>query len=907
MIYIKNIFPAINRRNLFIFFLLISFLCCLQTSSPAAESSSGKTDILFFPLKINSTEMSSVQVATVDRALYQALSVYNIPLISRIEAEKRLNYRQEWPLPIEQINTAVKNEYAALGTLNKFGEKISIDLVVYDMPAPAFPHYLFVQAESEADLSRALNELVRDTIKFTNKESLISEIVIKGNHKIDSGAILNHINNRSGDFYNPRQLRESLKSVYKMGFFNDVRIEAEDTDSGKRIIFTVVEKDVINTLTITGEKQLKEPEIKEVMGIVPHTIINAGKIQEAVSNIKKLYKEKGYYDTEVSVNQTFPAPGKVNLRFDIQEGAKAYVKKIIIHGNQAFSDSEIKKILVTSTKGWLSWFTESGVLKRDMLNQDASRIGAFYSNNGYIDVKVGKPEVAKHGEWLYVTFNIEEGEPYKTGLINITGDLLEPEDFLLKFCKIGEEKYFSRKMLREDILRITDFYSSKGYAYAEAVPAIHKNHELKRVDLTLDIKKGVLVYVNRIIIKGNTRTRDKVIRREIALKEKDVFDSSAIKISNNRLNRLEFFEDISITPEPTDEEDLMDVIVDLKEKPTGSFSIGAGYSSVDSVMVMGEISQNNFLGRGQSLSLQANLSSTNTRFNLGFTEPHLNDSKLAFGFDIYKWRNEYDDYTKDATGFAIRLSYPVWKYSRVYGSFGHDDSDLSSVSTYASQAIKDSQDINITNFVSLGLSRDTRNRRYDTTAGSLNSISVKFAGGPLSGDSAFTKYEGSSSWYFPWRWDTTFHAKISAGYVQENSNGKLPVYEKFYLGGLSSMRGFQSGDISPEVTTNYGGYLLTEKIGGIKMFYSNFEYIFPLFKEAGLKGVVFFDVGDVWDAGDTYANEAVDDSLNVRKSTGFGFRWLSPMGPLRLEWGYNINPTDTEDQSLWDFSIGGQF
>jgi outer membrane protein insertion porin family len=904
----KQIILSSNRHNFLLFCLIIFFLFFLQAASLAAESAADGADILFFPLKINTTEMATGQIDKVDRALYQALRVYNIPLLSRAEAEKRLNYQTEWPLPIALIKTAVSNEYAALGTLNKFGKKISIDLVVYDMLAPAFPQYLFAQAESEADLNRALDELVRNTVKFTNKESIINEIIIKGNHKIDSGAILNHINNRSGDFYNPRQLRQSLKNVYKMGFFNDVRIEAEDTDSGKRVIFTVVEKDIINTLTITGEKLLKENEIKEVMGIVPHTIINAGKVQEAISNIKKLYKEKGYYDTEVSVNQTYPSQGKVNLRFDIQEGAKAYVKKIIIHGNHAFSDSEIKKIMITSTKGWLSWFTESGVLKRDMLNQDASRIGAFYSNNGYIDVKIGKPEVAKHGEWLYVTFNIEEGEPYKTGLIEITGELLESEDFLLKFCQVGEEKYFSRKMLREDILRITDFYSSKGFAYAEVVPAIHKNHEFKRVDLTLKIEKGVLVYVNRIIIKGNTRTRDKVIRREITLKEKDVFDSSAIKISNNRLNRLEFFEDVSITPEPTDDEDLMDVIVDLKEKPTGSFSIGAGYSSVDSVMVMGEISQNNFLGRGQSLSLQANLSSTNTRFNLGFTEPHLNDSKLAFGFDVYKWRNEYDDYTKDATGFAIRLSYPVWKYSRLYGSFGHDDSDLSDVSPYASQAIKDSQDIQITNFVSLGLSRDTRNRRYDTTAGSINSISVKYAGGPLGGDSSFTKYEGTSSWYFPWRWDTTFHVKMSAGYVQENSSGKLPVYEKFYLGGLSSMRGFESGDISPEVTTTYGGYTLTEKIGGIKMFYSNLEYIFPLFKEAGLKGVVFFDIGDVWDAGEKYGqDEVVDDASNVRKSTGFGFRWMSPMGPLRLEWGYNIDPEDDEDQSLWDFSIGGQF
>ncbi len=907
---LKRLFPPANRPNILVFFLMLFLflLVCLQATSRAAGKSAAGADLLFFPLKINTTAISAEEIDNVDRALHQALSGHNITLPSRAEARTRLDYQAEWPLPVEQVKAAVDNAYAAVGTLNKFGEKISIDLVVYDMLAPAFPQYLFVQAESEADLDRALAAIVGDTIKFTNRELVISEIAIKGNHKIDTGAILNHINNRAGDFYNPEQLREGLKSVFSMGFFNDVMIEAEDTDSGKRIIYTVVEKDVINTITITGEKELKENEIKEVMGILPHTIINSAKVQEAVSNISKLYKEKGYYDTDISVNQTYPSPGNVNLRFDISEGAKAYVKKIIIQCIKAFPDSEIRKILATSTKGLLSWFTEAGVLKRDMLNQDASRIGAFYQNNGYIDIKVGTPEVKKQGEWLYVTFNIDEGEPYKTGLIKISGDLLESEDNLLKLCQVGEEKFFSRKTLREDILRLTDFYSSKGFAYAEAVPSIHKNEEFKRVDLGINMEQGVLVHVNRIMIKGNTRTRDKVIRREITLKEKDIYDSSAIKVSNNRINRLEFFEDVSITPEPTDQEDLLDIIVDLKEKPTGSFSIGAGYSSVDSLMVMGEISQNNFLGRGQSLSLQANLGSTNTRFNLSFTEPRLNDSKLAFGFDVYKWENEYDDYTKDATGFAIRLAYPLWENSRVYFSFGHDDSDLTDVSPYASLAIRESEDINITNFISLGLSRDTRNRRYDTTAGSLNSITVKFAGGPLGGDSAFTKYEGSSSWYFPWRWDTAFHVKVAAGYVQENSSGKLPVYEKFYLGGLSSMRGFESGDISPEVTTNYGGYLLTEKIGGTNMWYSNLEYIFPLFKEAGLKGVVFCDIGDVFDAGKKYDDsEEIDDESNIRKSVGFGFRWLSPMGPLRLEWGYNIDPEDDEDQSLWDFSIGGQF
>lgn len=905
-----RLLPVPLPRYIILLFLSAFFIFLPITSFGQTHTGAGGINgrTMFLPLKINSQDAAVDMTKTVDLQIQKALISGVMAMMDRHEAEARFNDQASWPPTLETIQQIglTGYDYAATGTLNQFGKNISIDLVIYDLLGPSSPHYLFGQADSFEQLPDAIKTLLDATLQFTNRESLIGSIDIKGNRRIDSGAILQKIANRPGDRYNPRLLRNDLKKIFKMGYFDDVQIEADDTNQGKRITYTVSEKEVISSVTITGEKKLQEKEIKEVIGIIPNSIINPHKVREAADNIKKLYKEKGYYDTDVSTKLTYPAEGKINIKFDIREGSKAYVKKIDIQGNTAFSDKEIKKIMATSTKGILSWFTESGVLKRDMLNQDASRIGAFYQNNGFIDVKVGEPDVEKRGEWLHVIFNIKEGQRYKTGTISITGDLVEDEEKLLKFFRIGEEKFFSRKLLREDILRLTDFYGSKGFAYAEADPSINKEFDMKRIDITISIDKGSLVHVNRIIIKGNTRTRDKVIRREIALQETDIFNASALKVSNNRIRRLEFFEDVNITPEPTEDESLMDIIVELQEKPTGSFSIGAGYSSVDSLMVMGEINQQNFLGRGQNLSLQANLGGYSTRFNLGFTEPHLNDTNLAFGIDLYSWENEYDDYTKDATGFAIRLAHPLWEDWRVFGSYGYDDSDLTDISPYASWAIRESMDINITSFISLGLSRDTRNRIYDTSSGSVNAISVKFAGGWLGGDSAFTKIEGSTSWYFPFRWDTTFHIKLAAGYVKENSSGKLPVYEKFYLGGLSSMRGFEAGDISPEVTRSDG---YDEKIGGTQMWYSNFEYIFPLFKEAGLKGVVFFDIGDVSDAGNITlgSGEELEDDPNLRKSLGLGFRWLSPMGPLRLEWGYNIDPEDDEDQSLWDFSIGGQF
>jgi outer membrane protein insertion porin family len=317
-------------------------------------------------------------------------------------------------------------------------------------------------------------------------------------------------------------------------------------------------------------------------------------------------------------------------------------------------------------------------------------------------------------------------------------------------------------------------------------------------------------------------------------------------------------------------------------------------------MFMGEVSENNFLGKGQRLSLQANMSSRSSRYNFSFTEPYLNDTKLLFGYDIYKWAREYDDYTKDSTGAGLRFAYPIGNKWNLGWGYGFDDTKMTDVVLdNTSQTILDSMLIETTSFVRLGLAKDTRNRLTDASKGWLTNYSIKHAGGFLGGDSAFTKYEATSSWHYPLWWETTFRVKGAVGYVIENEDGKLPVYEKFYLGGLNTIRGFDSGKVSPRELNNDGVTL--SRIGGEKMWYGNVEWIFPIVKEIGLKGLVFFDFGNVYTDSDSW------DFADLRYSVGLGFRWLSPMGPLRLEWGYNLDPIEDEKQGVWDFSIGGAF
>jgi outer membrane protein insertion porin family len=893
----QNIEGQLNRCLRFfpawgIYQLLLLILVLQVTASPAAA----QQQTLFLPLAIHAPEAGRLATLA-DEALTTAVSASGEQVLSRHEAEKQFDYGVAWPpapAAVRAFAAGQAIDYVALGSLTQVDAGFSIDLAAYDLLSDAPPKYFYGRAESAAELDRVLSSLVGEILTHTGRHFLIGEIGVEGNRRIDSGAILRNVRTQAGDRYQPDLLREDLKNVFQMGYFDDVRIDAVDTERGKKVTFIVDEKPVLNRVQITGQDRIKDEDIRQVITLRVNNIIRSKEVEDSVENIRRLYREKGFYNTRVTANLNYPKPDRVDVDFVIEEGEKVLIRDINFVGNDSFSERQLKKVISTSEKGFFSWFTDSGVLKRDEVEQDAARITAFYNNHGFIDAAVGKPEITQKEDRLYVTFHIAEGERYEVGQVSLSGDLVESEGTLLALVRLKDEKYFSRRILREDILRLTDFYADRGYAFADAAPLLDRNPQQKTVAVTIDLQQNNIVHINRIIIEGNTRTRDRVIRRDMEVEESGIFSASGLRASNENLQRLGFFDKVNITPEPTAAEDLMDILVQVEERPTGTFSVGAGYSSVDKLLFMTEISQNNFLGKGQRLSLQANISGNATRYNFSFTEPRVNDSQLLFGLDLYDWRREYDEYTRDSYGFALRFGYPVWERWRMFWSYGYDRTDLRDVDPLASSVILRSRDINVTSAARIGFDRDTRNRRYDPSRGSLYSINLKYAGGPLGGDAEFTKLEGSSSWYFPFKWATNFHLRVAGGLVTENKTGQLPVFERFYLGGLSTVRGFDFGEISPRENG--------DKIGGRKMWYTNLEYIFPIIKDAGLKGVIFVDAGDSIDR-----NLPRTEFDRVRYSAGAGFRWLSPMGPLRLEWGYNLDPKGDEEQSSWDFSIGGTF
>jgi len=875
-------------------------LLTLLTVSPCLGSENTGGRAIFLPLRINTAEAQDNLAETADRLLTEAIKPQGYTLINRPTATAQLDYRtQEWPPALALVKPVLPkdfHDYLVTGSLTKLGERLSLDFSVQQLSDPASGRNFYKELDSPAGLAAAFSDLTGQINAFVNRQLNIASINIVGNTRIDTGAIRQRIVTKIGDPYNLATLRKDLKEIFRMGYFNDIRIDATESPSGWEVTFQVVEKEIINKINLTGYKAKKEEDIRATIKVKVSSLINETEISTSVANIRNLYRDDGYYACQVTVERKQLPRGRVDLNFVLNEGSKVFIREIHFTGNTVFPADKLAGVITTSEKGLLSFITDTGLLNRKKLDDDAARLVAFYHNNGFVDAKVADPEVVQQGEWFFVNFNIEEGERYQCGSIDLAGDLVDTKANLLKLVEVGGEKYFNRKILREDIIRLTDIYADKGYAFADITPKIDKDQAKKQINLVLQIDQGKLIHINRINIKGNTRTRDKVIRREMELDENGIFNASQLKTSHQQLQRTDYFEDVNISPEPTIDEALLNINVEVKEKPTGKFSVGTGYSSVDHLTFMGEISENNLLGRGQRLAFQANISSKSNQFNIDFTEPHLYDSKLLVGFNVYRWKRVYDNYTKNSSGISARVGYPIWEKLMGNLSYGYDSTTLESVNlATASQEIIDSMDYHITSAVKTGLSWDSKDRQYAAHTGSNHYLTIKYAGGALGGDNSFTKLEAMSSWFYPVTKTTTFHALGSIGQIFGNSEGHLPVFEKFYLGGINTIRGFDNGKISP-IDPKTGN-----RIGGDKMWYANLEYTFPIAKEQGVLGVIFYDVGNVYDIGTTWR------FLLCKRSAGAGIRWLSPMGPLRLEWGYNLHPLPDENTSNWEFSIGGNF
>ncbi|MGE5257972.1 MAG: outer membrane protein assembly factor BamA [Hyphomicrobiales bacterium] len=782
-------------------------------------------------------------------------------------------------------------DYVVTGSLTWIGQDFSIDARLLpsagDRPARVFT----AVGKGVENLPGAVKRLARDMGLTVFKRDKVVDIVIEGNQRIETDAIRRLIKTKVGDILVAKNAAEDLKAVYGMGYFEDVQIQSERQADGVKLIFKVTEKPTVRSIQVKGNAVFDEEEMKKSLTLKKGSILNMFTVRNDVRRIEDMYKEKNYHNVKVDFKLQPQKNNQVDVEYDVDEGSKILIKKILFTGNSAFSASTLKGEITTNEKNILSWITGAGDLNQDILNQDSAKLTAFYHNNGYVRARVGEPQVEFEQDGIVVTFKINEGPRFKLGKVDFNGDLILPKDELMKKLKMTKEPYYNREALRADVLALTDLYSDEGYAYVDISPKVDQDNEKLLANITFQIDKGKQVYFERIQISGNTKTRDKVIRRELRVYEQELYSGVRLKRGIRNLNRLDYFENVKVDTSKGSADDKMNMDVEVKEKNTGAFTIGAGYGSVERVFTTASISERNLFGFGQTLAVRGQLGAKTQKYVLSFTEPWLFDIPLSAGAEAYKWDYQFDEYDKDSIGGNLKFSYPIYEYVRGYLTYNYDLTDIRHVQDTAAESIQQDQGRHIKSSISPMVKYDSRDSNFNAKEGSVHSIQYEFAG--VGGDVGFNKVIGETGWYFPLGWKLVGLAHGRAGYVNQLPTWDLPDYEKFYLGGMNSVRGGNRDDLAPKENGS--------PVGGEKFLQGNFEVKFPLVEEAGVFGIIFLDTGAVYKTTETWETHGV-------ATAGPEIRWMSPIGPIRLAYGWYLNPRpDDKSTGGFEFSMASAF
>jgi outer membrane protein insertion porin family len=721
---------------------------------------------------------------------------------------------------------------------------------------------------------------------------IVNSIEIRGAKRIEESSIKSKITQRVGDPISQEKVSEDIKNIFNMGYFEDTRAEIEPFEGGIKLIYVVKEKPTIARIEFQGNKKLDDSKLKEKLTITTGSIADAVLIQDNANRLRAFYEEEGYWLSSIVPVTKRISPDEVSLTYQIEEGSKVKIKKINIEGNKAIPAKLIKKTMATKEWGIFSFITSSGYYRKDQMDVDIEKIRDLYFDRGFIKVAIGEPEIklTSDRKGMNITIPVSEGDQFKISSVEFSGNKVFGDDEIKKRITLIPNTPFSKANLRRDIFSISELYSENGYAVAAITPDLIPDENAKLVKVSLKIDEGDKYRIGKIEISGNTKTRDKVIRREVRLDEGDVFNSKLLKRSYERINNLNFFENVDINPKPRPEEKLVDLEVKVKERPTGYLSVGGGYSSVDKLIGMVEVTQGNLFGRGQLLKLRGEFGARTTDYELTFKDPWFMDKPIFFSATLYKLIKEYIEFNKKSAGFGLSLGKDLSEYVRGDITYNYENATIYNVSENAATIIKEQEGTFSTSSLTPSIVRDSRNNYLDPTRGSRNSIYLTYAG--LGGKNKYIKSELDSAWFFPIK-KTAFMLRGRFGYAAGIWGENLPLYERFYVGGIYTIRGLDWGDAGPKDEKT------GDPIGGTSELIFNVEYIFPLLSEMKLKGVVFFDAGNAY--------ESFDNFGKFRYTTGAGIRWISPMGPIRIEWGYNLNRKAGENASRVEFTFGSFF
>jgi outer membrane protein insertion porin family len=723
----------------------------------------------------------------------------------------------------------------------------------------------------------------------------IKELAVEGNRRVQEAVILGRIRSSVGAPFSPSQASEDLRSVFNLGFFEDVQLKVEDFEGGVKLTFVVVERPFVRDVEFVGNQKYTAAELQEKVQLKLGSVYNPVDVQTAREALKDFYEDDGYFEVQITPEAEKFADGDVKVVFTINEGRRITIEKIVFRGTTGLTDKQIKDVMATRER---DYFIFRGRVQRQRLEQDIERIVALYQDHGFVQMRVERHDVSldRDKARVTVTIDIVEGAQYRVGKVTLNGVSLLPADEVRRQLRFKAGDVFSRGKLFDGTRAIADLYSTIGRASADVAPRTEQQPATRTVDVTIDVTEGPEVYVERINITGNTRSEDRILRRELPFVEGDLYTLQKMQRARQRLVNLGYFETVNVTTQPGTDKTKIIVNVDVTERPTGLFSIGGGFSSVDSFIGTLDVSQNNFLGRGWQLALSLRGGATTQQGRISFTEPWLFDRPLSAGFDLYNTKRQYIEYDYDTLGGGLRLSHPFAEYWRWHTGYRLSRDKISDVKNSDQTFLREEVGTRVTSLVSGSLSRDSRDSVAAPSRGGQTLLNVEVAG--LGGDSRYVKSVASTTYFKPIWFDHILSARGEAGYgvgwAEDGLTGReeLPVFERFYLGGPNSIRGVKARRISP--VDQFG-----VRIGGTSEALGNLEYIVPLPFNFRLAG--FFDIGNV------YGYSTKFDLTDTREAAGAGVRWQSPFGPIRVDYGVNLDRRKGEDFGALHFSVGSPF
>ena len=755
--------------------------------------------------------------------------------------------------------------------------------------------------------------------------SVINEIRVQGNLRVEEDAIRLSIQAQPGQPFDREAVDRDVKAIYRMGFFDDV---SADLSAEGVLTYTVKERPYVKQVEILGADKVSADDVEAALGIRTRTALDAGRLQEGLQRVLRLYSEAGHVNTRVDYVLTPAENNQTVITLTVTEGKTLRIRKITFEGNQAFPDDDLKAVMNTR-EAWFLPFTSHGILDPDVLTNDTALLSSFYYDHGFVDHKIDEPIILTRGEGLEVVIRVQEGERYRVGAVKLGGDLGRTPTRLLEDVTLTSGQIFRRSRLLNDVNALQQRYADRGYAFADISPVTRFNTEDRLVDVTYMIEQGPPVFFDQVEITGNVKTRDKVIRRELEVAEKSRYSEAKVRESRNALLRTGYFKDVTMSTEKSEKEDEVDLLVKVEEAPTGAFSVGAGYSTASGFSFRTSLEERNLFGTGRRVSADLLLSSTDQDIVLRLVEPRILDSRADLGFDLFHTTTEYSSWTNRRSGFATRLSIPM-RYVRVpyfgrradahlaegldadpgfsvldhlRGSIGYTlfRSRVTDVGADAPPSIEPGK--SLTSAVTPSLTYDTRNHFFVPTEGTRSVASVKLAG--LGGDNRFMRSDAAVTWYYPifggFEWGENFAVMLGGriGYGASWSDRPLPLFERYFVGGINSVRGFEYRTLGPrECPKDEPDCDDPDAVGGNKQLILKTELHFPILDQWGFRGSAFLDQGQAFGPSENIAFE------DLRRSTGLAMQWQSPIGPVKLSWAFPLNAEPSDDKEIFGFAFG---